>query len=393
MIPWKRNLGVVWISQFFAMAGMSSVVPFLPLYIRELGVTRPEQTAFWSGLVFAAPFMVSFFVAPVWGSLGDKYGRKLMTIRAVFGLAAAQLLVGFAGDVYQLFFFRMLQGALSGFYPAAIALVASNTPRERNGYAIGMVQSAATAGNIVGPLVGGSLADAFGFRNVFFIVGGLILLTGVLVAWLVEEINKPRKERAETLVQNWKTVLSTRQLRMAALFTLAGAFSVSLARPVFVLYVETFDVAKSSLAIVTGALYSVTGVFTALSSAWLGRSVDKRGVRNAIVLAAGGTGAMYVLHSVVYDLYLLAPLRAAIGFAYGVLPVAIYAWIGKSVEDERKGAIFGVTSSFQILGIMLGSVASGSIASAAGFRFPFALAGVTLIGVAVVAFFRVFKNE
>ena len=128
MINWKKNLYIMWICQFLAMVGMSSIVPFLPLFVRELGVTSIEETSKWSGLVFAGPFFVSLFLSSVWGNLGDKYGRKMMTIRATFGLAIAQILIGYSQDINQLFLARMLQGGLSGFLPAAMALIASNTP-------------------------------------------------------------------------------------------------------------------------------------------------------------------------------------------------------------------------------------------------------------------------
>ncbi|MBP2672722.1 MAG: multidrug transporter, partial [candidate division NC10 bacterium] len=112
---WRKNLYVLWGTQFLAMAGMNLVVPFLPFYIRQLGVTDPTSLARWSGLVFAGPFFLSFIATPVWGSLGDRYGRKMMVVRALIGLAISQLLIGFAQDVIQLLIFRVVQGAISGF--------------------------------------------------------------------------------------------------------------------------------------------------------------------------------------------------------------------------------------------------------------------------------------
>src|SRR3990172_4468911 len=143
---WKKNLVIIWICQFVAMIGMSAIVPFLPLFVRELGVTSLEETAYWSGLVFAGPFFISFFLIPIWGNLGDRYGRKIMTVRAVFGLAVAQ------------------------------ALVAANTPKEKTGYALGLLQSATAAGTVLGPLLGGLISELFGFRSVFFIVAGFVII-------------------------------------------------------------------------------------------------------------------------------------------------------------------------------------------------------------------------
>jgi len=190
MVFWKKNLIIVWICQFFAMVGMSAVVPFLPLFVRQLGVTELKETAMWSGFVFAGPFFISFFLAPVWGSLGDKHGRKIMTLRAVFGLAIAQIIIGFSQNVTHLFLGRLLQGALSGFLPAAMALIASNTPENKTGYALGLLQSSTAAGTVLGPLIGGVISDLFGYRFVFFSVAILLFFTGILLLVFVKEENR-----------------------------------------------------------------------------------------------------------------------------------------------------------------------------------------------------------
>lgn len=123
MNNWKYNLYIIWVGQFIAMMGMSMVVPFLPLYIRELGLKDPQQIAKWSGFVFSGPFLFSFVLVPVWGFLGDKYGRKLMVVRALIGLAIAQVLIGLSQNVYHLLIGRIIQGMVSGFVPASMALV------------------------------------------------------------------------------------------------------------------------------------------------------------------------------------------------------------------------------------------------------------------------------
>jgi MFS family permease len=154
------------------MMAMSGCLPFLPLFIRQLGIEKLDEAQRWSGIINAAPFILSVITMPIWGALGDKYGRKLMVIRAIIGLAIAMALMGTAQTVWELLFYRMLQGAVSGFIAATLAFVSSSTPRQHSGYAIGLLQSTVSAGNIVGPLFGGSISDAWGMRSVFFFVGG-----------------------------------------------------------------------------------------------------------------------------------------------------------------------------------------------------------------------------
>lgn len=265
---WKKNLYIMWFCQFLAMAGMSAIVPFLPLFVRELGTTGLEETATWSGLVFAGPFFISFFLAPVWGNLGDRYGRKIMTLRAVFGLAAAQMIIGFSQDVTHLFIGRLLQGALSGFLPAAMALIASNTPEEKTAYALGILQSATAAGTVLGPLIGGILSDLIGFRNVFFSVAGLLFATGLLVLFLVkEEFQSEGKERF-SFIENWKYLTQNKIILYSALGITLTSLGLSFVRPIFVLYVETFGIASKFLPTITGALYSILGIFSTFSAAW-----------------------------------------------------------------------------------------------------------------------------
>ncbi|MEE9289092.1 MAG: MFS transporter, partial [Bacteroidota bacterium] len=232
MEPWRKNLYILWSTQFVSMLGISFISPFLPFFIRDLGVTDEHELARWTGLTFAAPFFVSFFMVPIWGWLGDRYGRKLMIVRATYGLAVAQVLVGLSQSVEQLFIFRMLQGSVSGFIPAALALTSASTPKERSGYAIGVLQTAISAGTVVGPLVGGALADAFGFRPIFFIVAGMFMINGIFVIKGVKEIrtdeDQPRRYR---FIDNYTYALTGPNIRLALILIVASQIAIGMVHP------------------------------------------------------------------------------------------------------------------------------------------------------------------
>ncbi len=389
MHNWKRNLIIVWICQFAAMIGMSAIVPFLPLFVRELGVTNLDETAYWSGLVFAGPFFISFFLTPIWGNLGDRYGRKMMTVRAVLGLAIAQVLVGFSQNVTQLFIARLVQGLLSGFLPAAMALVAANTPKEKTGYALGLLQSATAAGTVLGPLVGGLFSDLIGFRGVFFIVAGILTITGLAVIMFVTEEKNNNEKNEHTFIDNWKYLLRNEKLLLPAIMIMITAFGVSFIRPTFVLYIETFSISSKFLPTITGALYSIVGVFSIISAAWWGKQVEKTGIAKNIIYASLLTGTMYLAHSIVYDIYFLIPIRILLGFGYGALPPLLFTAISNNVALERKGGVLGVGSSFQILGNMIGPVLGGFSAGMVGLRLSFIVTGVFFLLITLISFVKI----
>lgn len=389
MHSWKRNLIIIWICQFVAMIGMSAIVPFLPLFVRELGVYSLKETAYWSGLVFAGPFFISFFLTPIWGNLGDKYGRKIMTVRAVMGLAIAQVLVGLSQNITQLFLARLVQGLLSGFLPAAMALVAANTPKEKTGYALGLLQSATAAGTVLGPLLGGLISDIFGFRSVFFIVAGLLIVTGITVIIFVTEEKSPTEKSEHTFIDNWKYLLGNQKLLFPAIMIMLSAFGISFIRPTFVLYIETFSVSTKFLPTITGALYSIVGIFSVFSAAWWGRRVEKTGITQNVIYASLLTGVMYVAHSFVFDIYFLIPIRILLGFGFGALSPLLFTAISNNVSSERTGGVLGVGSSFQILGNMIGPVLGGFSAGLLGLRISFAITGIFFLIITLISYFKI----
>ncbi|NUM71290.1 MAG: MFS transporter [Ignavibacteriaceae bacterium] len=376
-ISWRRNLIFLCIGQFLAMGGMSCVVPFLPVYIRDLGVSGFDEIAKFSGLVYAAPFLTAFFMQPVWGNLGDRYGRKIMTVRATGGLGIAQLLIAFSPNVYILIMLRLFQGMLSGYNSAAMTLIATNTPSEKQGSAIGYLQSSSNAGIIIGPLIGGVLANYFGIRNVFLIIGVLMFLISVMIWFFVdEEFVKGNTEENHSAMENWGFVLKSNILMVPSVIILLSSFGLSLIRPVFILFVEKFLSAKGDLVMATGMLYSIMGLFSTFSAALLAKKVDSE--KGTGILSAGFivTGLMYIAHLLVHDVLLMVPIRMMLGFAYGIILPAMFTNISRNTTAERKGGVLGIGTSFQTLGTILGSVLSGGMVSMMGFEIPFILVGV-----------------
>lgn len=378
----------MWICQFLAMVGMSSIVPFLPLFVRELGVTSIQETSKWSGLVFAGPFFVSLFLSSLWGNLGDKYGRKLMTIRATFGLAIAQIIIGFSTDINQLFIGRLLQGGLSGFLPAAMALIASNTPEEKTGYALGILQSSTAAGTVLGPLFGGLISDFLSFRAVFFVVAGLLALVGFAIIFFVKEEKRDESKETISIIDNWKYVLSNKKFLIPSILIMLTSLGISFVRPIFVLFVETLEINQNYLPTITGALYSIVGVFSVFSAYWWGKRSEKIGLKKSVAIASIITGLMYLLHSVIINPYYLIPVRTLLGFGYGALMPLLFTRISNNVAKERRGGVMGVGSSFQVMGNLIGPLFGGYAGAVIGFPFSFAITGAIFLVISIGAFFN-----
>jgi DHA1 family multidrug resistance protein-like MFS transporter len=377
---WKKNLYVLWGTQFLTMIGMNLVVPFLPFYIRDLGISNEKELAQWSGLVFAGPFITSFIATPLWGSLGDKHGRKLMVVRAIFGLALSQVFIGFSQNVYQLFFFRMVQGAISGFIPAALTLVSTSTPKARIGYALGLLQSATAGGIMVGPAVGGFLADIIGYREIFFITAGLCFIGGVVVIKLVHEVEQPRvTSNAPSVLQNFRLMLTDKQLRIVAIVIVVSQAAGLMIEPLFALFIETFKTNTKYISTLTGLTFAVAGIFMVISAPWWGRRNDRLGYKRNLIIALTGTGIAYSLHMIVPNLILLSFLRAGLGFARGGILHALYSMTSLLAPLDRKGGMMGIAASLTVLGNMIGPLSGGMIAGQAGLTIVFGVNSLLLL--------------
>jgi DHA1 family multidrug resistance protein-like MFS transporter len=381
MEPWRKNLYVLWGTQFLAMAGMNLVVPFLPFFIRSLGVEDHDELARWSGLVFAGPFVLSFLATPIWGAMGDRYGRKIMTVRAIFGLAISQLLIGFSQDVYQLFFFRIVQGAISGFIASALALVSTNTPKEKSGYAIGVLQSSTAAGMVLGPFLGGVLADLFGYRAIFFITASLCTISGVCIVLFVREFNKVGSEsKAHSVVDNYLLMFRDRRLRIISIALVVGQISVLMIEPVFALFVEGLTSDTRYLSTVAGAVFSISGLFMVISAPWWGKRNDRTGHKKTLYITFCAAGLCYAGHLVVTDLLQLAALRGVLGFFRGAILPTLYSLTSVYAPAERRGGMMAIASSMTLFGNLLGPTAGGLVAGAFGVRASFLANSLLLIG-------------
>ena len=322
MQTWQRNLYTLWVAELVAVAGFTVVIPFLPYYVQELGVTELEQVEFWSGLLFASQAITMAVFSPIWGSVADRYGRKLMVERAMFGGAVVMGAMGFVQNVQQLVVLRALQGCLTGTIAAATTLVASSVPRQRSGHALGLLQMAVYSGASAGPLLGGLVADHFGYRTAFVVTGALLFLAGVTVAIFVhEEFEPPHREAGSRKGDFWlgvRAVFRSRELLVVLGIELMLRLGARIMGPVFPLFVQTLVPGEARVASLVGLITGLGAATSAVGAVLFGQASDRFGYRTVLLACALGMAIVYMPQSFVTTPLQLLILQAAAGAAMAV---------------------------------------------------------------------------
>ncbi|GAB6988607.1 multidrug efflux MFS transporter [Paenibacillus pini] len=383
MKPWKVNLIVLWIGQFLVNAGMTMITPFLSLYLaKDLGVQGEHQIGMWAGMIFAANFLTSFIFQPLWGKLSDRYGRKIMLLRSGFGMAIVIVLMGFARNPWELLLLRLLNGTISGFNPASISLISSTTPKDRMGFAMGIMQSGSVAGTILGPLIGGILADIIGFRPIFYIIGVLIFIASLLALFLVKE-NFNRAEAAQapqiSVLAGFKELAHIPQL--LALFTVTFLLQFALMSPMSLLplYVEKLQGTAVNIAFWAGMVSAVTGLSNMITSPILGKFSDKVGAHRILTYALIGAGLMLIPQAFVQNVWQLIIIRFTMGIFMGGLLPSVNALIRSYTPDGMESRAFGFNTSTMSLGNMLGALVGGFLSGFIGIEGLFIISGSLLL--------------
>jgi DHA1 family multidrug resistance protein-like MFS transporter len=382
MLPWKRNLWIIGVCQFIAIGGMSMVVPFLPFYIRELGITQPAELKEWSSLVYAAPFFAFPIASPLWAMVGDKYGRKLMVLRAIFGLAATQIAISLVTSPTQLFIGRLAQGAFGGFIGAAQALVSTRTPRDELGYSLAFLHTSTAAGALAGPLFGGIVADTLGFRVAFWIVGLLCALSGAVVAWKVEEHPSERASDPEIrFMQRYRYLWRSAELRWCLLIALISSASTCAVQPVFALFVEQLAHTETLIATKTGFIVGVGALATLIASRFWGLRSDRHLYRSNVLWGTAVAALMLAAQALATSAWILIPLHFLESAFFCAISISLLALISRRTSERIRGGALSVLSSFSTIGALVGPLAGGALAARYGIPAAFYFAAALSIPV------------
>jgi DHA1 family multidrug resistance protein-like MFS transporter len=388
---WQRTLYIMFFAQLMTAVGFSSIFPFLPLYVAELGSSTGASIELLSGLVFSAQAFTMMLASPIWGSLADRYGRKLMVVRSTIGGSILLLAMAFVQNAEQLVLLRTIQGAITGTLAASSALVAAVAPRERSGYAMGLLTMAIGSGVAIGPLIGGAVADLSGYNAAFFVTAGLLFLAGLLVMIGVRERFEPGERNASDsagVLAAWTALLKTEGLGIAYGIRFLSQLGRMMVVPITPLFVRQL---MSSLEGVNTATGLVTGAYAGmltLSSIVLGRLGDRVGHRHVVLVSVLLVGIFYLPQSLVTETWHLLVLMALAGAAMGGVVPTMSALMASYSTSTETGRVYGLDNSVSAAARSAAPLIGSAIALWVGLRGSFIAASAIFLLTFILALLR-----
>ena len=374
---WKRNLAVGVGGSFTTLIAMTLLLPYLPLYIEQLGVTGQGRVTFWSGLTYSATFVTAGLTAPIWGRLGDRYGRKSMLVRASLGMAIVMSAIGLAQDQWQLLVLRLIVGLLGGYSSGATILVAAQAPERRRAWALGVLSSGIMAGNIAGPLLGGIAPELIGIRNTFFGSGALIFLAFLGTVFLIKEDRSTAAvSKSGGSKPGWSDVpdkpLVISMLGMSVILMIA-TLSVE---PIVTVYVRDLTGSISGLSVLSGVVFALSAAGSVISAPWLGRLADRVGRLPVLIGCLVIAAVLLGLQAIAINVWMFAALRFAMGLALGGLMPTVTATLRSTLPDRVVGRVLGYNVSAQYIGQVIGPILGGYAGGHFGIPSVFVCTGV-----------------
>lgn len=378
-MSWKILLAMMVTFALMMSSSYTMLIPFLPIYMQnELGATA-DNVSLWSGVTYAITFAISAFVSPIWGKLSDKMGKKPMIIRASFLLAITYFLGGIVRTPFELFLVRAFQGIASGLWPACLVMMSACVPKNKLGISMGLMQSANICGGIIGPLLGGILATAFGMRNSFYVGAvALSLITVTTVLFIKEPPAAPEKEINKAQNTSYLTFIKDKNILILLLCVCMTNMVILQIQPIVSLYVQQLSHNSDKAVLLTGFIMSLGGIAGALASPLWGKTGQKVGFYKTITLAFISAGLLMSLQGVPNSLVLFGLMQFLCGLGFsGIFPSANSILVLLTPPSSR-GMGFGSLFSAQMIGGALGPVIGGVIVSFMSFNSVYIISGSIL---------------
>lgn len=382
--PWQRLLAAAVLVQFASAFGFSMVFPLLPLYVQALGSRWGLSVEVLAGLVFSGQAFTMLIASPVWGALADRWGRRLMVLRATGAGAVVMSLMALARSAEDVVALRVIQGLVTGTIAANNALVAASVPRDRVGYALGWLQVGLWTGTTLGPLVGGYLADRWGFRAAFGATGGLLLVAFLLALLGIEEDRGGHQGTAAktqgSIWREWLHLLTTPRVVLIYALRFLVRLGQAMTGPFVPLLVQALSVGDLGVATASGSVFGVRSALGALSASVAGWLADRAGYRRVLQGALLCLGFAFLAHALVPDVWTLMLLQAVVGLLIGGVTPVMAALLARSVSPGEEGAAYGLDNSVVAAARTVAPMVGAGLAAAYGYRAPFIVAGALYLG-------------
>ena len=359
-MSWRKNLFAVTAATFIGFTGFTLVMPFLPLYFQQLGVTDIGEIALWSGLSLGVTPAVTALMAPFWGRLADRVGRKIMIERSLASFVVVMAAMGYVTEAWHVFALRALQGLFAGYGALALTMAADAAPRDRMAFAIGTVQTAQRIGPALGPVIGGTVAQLVGLRRAFLVTSGFYLVALVLVFTMYHErrARVPADAKGEGRI-TFGNVLALENFVLLIAVVFGLQFVDRSFGPVLPLYVAELGASMDAIPILSGILFSISAGAGAIGN-HLARGLLTRATSRAVIAGsaavaslgtltyvfAGGTGVLMIGTSV-------------FGLGIGAASTAAYTAAGAVIPPEARGAGFGLLSTGSLIGLATSPIICG----------------------------------
>lgn len=378
---WKKNLFILSIAVFIAGIAFSEIMPFLPLYVASLGDFSHQELNFWSGFIYAGMYIVSAITSPLWGKLADKKGRKLMILRASFGMAIAIGAMGLVTNVYQLFALRCLQGLFAGFVSNSNALIATQTPKEKAGQAMGTMASSVTAGTLLGPLVGGFLASIFSYRITFFITGILLFTTFIMsFLWVKEDNfvakNTAKLDKTKDVIKQFNSPILIFGLLITTMIIQAANNSIN---PIVSLFVKQLLHNHGNVVLISGIIAALPGIATFAVASKFGALGDKIGTHKIIIAGFIAASLFFFATAFVQNTIELGILRFLVGFSDACLFPQVQTMLTKNSPAAITGRVFSWNQSAIYLGNIIGPLIGTTVSGLSNYSMVFLVTAVIVL--------------
>ncbi|MGJ5640193.1 multidrug efflux MFS transporter [Latilactobacillus curvatus] len=377
---WEQNLVVLWFGNFMAGVAFSLIMPFMSLYIDTLGNFTTAQLSLWSGVTYSITFLVTALISPWWGKIADRRGRKLMLLRASLGLAIVLGAMGLVQNIYELIGLRLLQGFFSGYISNSNALIATSAPQEKSGQALGTLTTGSVSGTLLGPLLGGIIAQATGYRTTFFITGTILFIVFILCLVFVHEdftpVQKGDQVPGRQLIHELKYPHLIIGMFVTTMIIQASNNSIS---PLLSLYVRQLMHHGNNVALVSGVVAATPGIATLIAAPRFGALGDRFGSEKILLGGLIFAVFVYVPQAFVQNVWQLGALRLLVGVADAALLPQVQTILAKYSPHSSAGRIFSYNQSFQAMGNVAGPLIGSSVSGLFGYSGVFLSTTVLVI--------------